>query len=359
MALPVSDLTAFTQQYIVPRTTDLIFKESPLFVRMLNKRRMKFSGGTYIQRPLIYAALNGDWFAKGDPFNIAYVPTDTAFMVNVKDLYVNVTLYGTDDVLNRGDEAAFSLVETKMANASMQMAKLIATGLYQDGQSAVAAPFTGALSGSKSLDGLLAYVDDGNSSASYSTATDSTKSFLAVAGLTRTDLFAVAPSFSSAVTPISAVAGANSFTNRAFNAFNLPDVNTAYGASWFGRDYVDMICTTQTGWNRFWNAIQPNQRYMDEKSDVGQIGFPSLRFNMAQVVVDKYIPSDGTNGVMLGLNTNYAEFYISTNPKFQFGFTGFKEAQNTIDIAGQFLFAGNLVYANPRCAFKMVGTSLL
>ena len=48
MALSLADLTAFTQQYIVERTTDVIFKNSPLFVRLLNRRKLSFRGGTYI-----------------------------------------------------------------------------------------------------------------------------------------------------------------------------------------------------------------------------------------------------------------------------------------------------------------------
>jgi len=357
MALSLTDLTAFTEQYIVERTTDVIFKSSPLFVRLLNRRRMRFAGGTYIQRPIIYSSLNGDWFSKGDTFNIAYVTTDTAFTVNIKTPYVNVTLYGIDDILNRGPQAAFSIVESKFANASLKMAQLIAVALYQDGQSSPAAGNL-VLSGTKSLDGLLAWIDDGNNSGSYTTATDLTKSFTSIGGITRSDLFAVAPTFTGATTPVTAVQGANSYVNRAFSNFTLNDVNTAYGNAWFGNDFIDLICATQTGWNRIWNAIQPNQRYYDTQSDVGYVGFQSFRFNAADVVIDKYMPEDGTNGAMFGLNTNYLELYTSENRKFQFGFTGFKEAQNSIDIAGQFLWAGNLIAPNPRTSFKLIGTSL-
>jgi len=326
---------------------------------MLNRRRMRFQGGLYIQRPIIYSELNGDWFSKGDTFNIGYVTTDTAFTVNVKTNYVNVTLYGIDDILNRGPQAAFSIVESKFANASMKMAKLIAVGLYQDGQSAVTPPFNGVLSGVKSLDGLLAWVDDGNNSSTYTTNTNLTKSFPTIGGINRSELFAVAPTFTGPITPISAVQGANSYVNRAFNTYSLTDVNNAYGAAWFGNDFPDLLTGTYTSWNRIWNSIQPNQRYYDNQSDVGKVGFQSFRFNAAEVVIDKYIPTDGTNGVMFGLNTNYLEFYCSENRKFQFGFTGFKEAQNSIDIAGQFLFAGNLVVTNPRCNFKLIGSCLL
>ena len=252
------------------------------------------------------------------------------------------------------------MVESKFANASMKMAKLIATGLYQDGQSSVAPPFTGALSGTKSLDGLLAWVDDGNSSGSYSSATDQTKSFLSIGGITRTDLFASgAYSFTSGITPIAAVAGANAYTIRGYSAYSLIDVNTVYGNAWFGNDYPDLLVGTQTAYNKIWNTLQPQQRYNDGQSDVGKVGFQAFRFNAAEVVIDKYIPSDGTNGLLLLLNTNYLELYISENKKFQFGFTGFKEAQNSIDIAGQFLFSGNLIVPSPRCCGKIVGPVLL
>ena len=361
MALSLSDLTAYTEQYIVERTTDVIFKESPLLARMLSRRRMRFAGGTYIQRPLMYASLNGGWFGKGDTMNIAYVTTDTAVTVNIKTVYVNITLYFIDNILNRGPQAAFSIVESKFANASMTMAQLIATALYQDGQSSVAPPFTGALSGTKSLDGLLAWVDDGNNSNSYPSATDLTKAFTSVGGQTRSDFFTTAPVFSGATTPATAIQGLNSYTNRSFTPFTLNEINTAYGNAWFGRDFPDLIVCTQTGYNRMWNAIQPLQRYnMDASgSDVGKIGFNAFQFNASTVVVDKYMPNDGTNGAMFGLNTNYLELYSSDAKSAQFGFTGFKEAQQSLDVAGQFVWAGDLIVSNPRTCFKEVGPVLL
>jgi len=319
---------------------------------------MKFEGGLFIQRPIIYAQLNGDWFGRGDTLSTAYVPTDTAFNVNMKYVYVTVALFGQDDVLNRGPEAAFSIVESKFANASMKMAYLITNALYQDGQSAVSPPFTGALSGTKSIDGLLAWIDDGNTYNSYNTATDLTKSFTSIGGITRTDLFAVPPTFTSGITPISAVQGANSYVYRGWSTFLLPDLNTAYGAAWFGPDFPDLIMTTQTGYNKIWNALQPQQRYYVTDSDIGKVGFNNFRFNASEVAIDKYLPTDGTNGLLFGLNTSYLEYYLSTNKRWQFGFTGFKEAQGSIDVAGQFISASNLLCPNPRTSFKMVGSSL-
>ena len=207
-------------------------------------------------------------------------------------------------------------------------------------------------------DGLLAWIDDGNSSGSYSTATDMTKSFLSIGGITRSDLFTAAPAFTGATTPNSAIQGLNAYTNRAFNAFTLNDINFAFGQAWFGSDSPDLTVTTQNGWNKFWNSIQPQQRYMDENADVSKIGFKAFNFNGSQVVVDKYIPSDGTNGIMYLLNSKYIELNCSNNPKWSYGFTGFKDAQNTVDLAGQFLWSGDLVCPNPRTSAKVIGTAL-
>jgi len=363
MALPVSvsDISAYTTIEIVPRTTDVIFKKSPLLTRMLNRNSVNFDGGTLIQRPLMYAQLNGGFFAKNDTLNIAYVQTDTSVQLNMKYAYVSIFLNGTDDVLNRGRNAAFSEVELKFANASATMAKILTTGLYQDGQSTAgsAGVISGVQSTSTSMDGLLAWIDDGNNSGSYTTATDSTKSFTAIGGLNRSDLFTTAPVFTGATTPNTAIQGLNAYTNRAFNAFTLNDMQFAFGQAWFGNDFPDLIVTTQNGFNKVWNATQPQQRYMDDNSDVAKVGFKAFRFNgVADVVVDKYLPSDGTNGVMYMLNTRYLEFFISSNKKFQFGFTGFKDAQGTIDLAGQFLWSGDLVAPNPRTSAKLVGTAL-
>ena len=120
------------------------------------------------------------------------------------------------------------------------------------------------------------------------------------------------------------------------------------------------MCSSDLAYNKIWNATQPLQRYQQENSDLAKVGIKSFQFNGADVVVSKYLMDDvgSSNGVIYGLNTNYLELYVSSNKKFQFGFTGFKEAQNTIDVSGQFIFAGNLLASNPRTSFKMIGSAL-
>jgi hypothetical protein len=324
MALSLVEINSFTLQRIIPKTTDTIYKNSPVFTRLHTKNMERFNGGLYIQRPIIFGELNGDAVGRGQAFNIDYVQTDTALVNQMKLYYVNISLYGFDSILNDGELAILNQVETKFLNASLKMGKLLGVNMYLDGLSA---------GRTNQLDGLVEWYDDGNL---YPT----------VGGITRSDIM-----------PVGTVGGLNAYTATT-SAFNLQQLNVAYGASWFGSDHVDMISATQNGWNLIWNAMQPNQRYLDKESDVGVAGFQSLRFNASEVVIDKYLPttSGAQNGLMFGINSNYVEWYFSTNPKFQFGFTGFKEGQNTIDVAGQFLVASNIVVPNPRTGWKLISS---
>jgi hypothetical protein len=316
MALTYDDISSKTNKFIVPRLVDSVYKSSPLFTRLRTNNMERFEGGTSIRHPLMYAELKGGAFSRGGTFDTSYVQTDTALEVNVKYYYVNATLFGTDNVLNRGPEAAMSYVESKMVNAAGKMAKLLGTDIFLDGQ--------GTGSTTIQLDGMAASMDDGN--------------LLKLCGHH----------------PLGHRDGANTGINAYYKSvvtMALSDVQTAFGATWFGSEHVDLIVTTQTMWDIFWNKIQPQQRFVEESSDVAKIGFQSLKYNGASVTVDQYCPATK----MYGLNTKYIQFWISTLPKYQFGFTGWKEAQNTDDVAGQYLFAGNLLNVAPRLMFQLTG----
>lgn len=211
-----------------------------------------------------------------------------------------------------------SLVEGKMVNASGRMADLLGTDIFLDGQ--------GTNSTAIALDGLDASIDDGSNYSSYG-------------GITRSDISS-APS-----------SGINAYVVNSVGNLTLGGVQTAYGSAWFGREHVDLIVCTQPVWDIFWNKIQPQQRFREESSDVAKIGFNSMRYNGASVTVDQLCPT----GYMYGLNTKFIQFWITTMPKYQFGFTGWKEAQNTDDVAGQYLFGGNLLNVGPRYMFKLKG----
>ena len=318
-----NDVTGKTNDKIVPYLTDNVFKNSPVLTRLKSKRKFDFEGGLTIRHNIMYAPLKGGFYQRGQAFDTSAVQTDTALQFNLKYAYVNVTIYGIDQVLNRGTEAAMSFVGSKMINASGTMAQILATSLYGDGQ--------GVLNSTQELDGFNAAINVPTNYAAYG-------------GITRTDIA------STANTGINAYYAAPS-------AFSLGAVQTAFGASWFGQEKPDMLCTTQPVWDAFWNKLQPQQRFNDETSDV-HVGFRSFFWNGAQVVVDQYLSTLGGQYTIFGLNTSYIYLYLSTVAKYQFGFSGWKEAQNTDDVAGQYQFGGNLVVAAPRLMFNLAFSAL-
>lgn len=307
----------------MPYLTDNVFKNSPVLTRLKTKRKFDFPGGLTIRHNIMYAPLKGGFYQRGQAFDTSAVQTDTALQFNIKYAYVNVTIYGVDQVLNRGTEAAMSFVGSKMINASGTMAQILATSLYGDGQ--------GILNSTLELDGFNAAI---NISANYA----------AYGGITRSDIATTANT------------GINAYY-AAPSAFSLASVQTAFGASWFGQEKPDMLCTTQPVWDAFWNKLQPQQRFNDETSDV-HVGFRSFFWNGAQVVVDQYLSTLGGAFTIFGLNTSYIYLYLSNVAKYQFGFSGWKEAQNTDDVAGQYQFGGNLVVAAPRLMFNLAFTAL-
>jgi hypothetical protein len=315
-------VTGKTNDYITPYLTDVVFKNSPPLTRLKNKRRFGFEGGLTIRHNIMYAPLKGSAFQRGQPFDTSAVQTDTALTFNLKYYYVNVTIYGIDQILNRGTPAAMSFVGSKMINASGTMAQLLGTNLYGDG----------GLGGGSSLNSTIDL--DG-----FAAAINVPANYGIYGGITRTDLSSTAN------------AGINAY-QASPSAFALSTVQTAFGSAWFGQEKPDMLVTTQPVWDAFWNKLQPQQRFNDETSDV-HVGFKSFYWNGAQVVVDQYLPILGGAYQMYGLNTNYIYLYVTTVPKYQWGFTGWKEAQNTDDVCGQYLFGGNMVVAASRLMFNL------
>ena len=321
MALPFTDLTAYSTDMFVKKATEVVYLNSPVFVRLHTRNQDKFLGGLAIRRTIIHGELNGGAIGRGEGAILDYVPIATALRVDMKGYLVNLSLYGWDSMINEGPFSFFSQVELGFQAAGMTMAKKLATAMYlQD---------TGARA--KELTGFEQWYDDGNT---YTT----------IGGITRSDIMTVGT-----------VGGLNAYTN-AVTSFTLQSLNTAYSNACFGNEHVDLIPVTVPGWNLIWNATQHLQRYQDPQSDLAKIGFQTFRFNAAEVVVDRYMPT-GSNGRMFGLNTNYIEWYTSQNPKWQWGFTGFKESQGGIDVAGQWLVGCNIVVPNPRTGFKLTSAS--
>lgn len=319
MALQLTELDAYVNQHIAPETTDIIYAADPAFTRLSQQNAEDFTGNSRVRHPIIVGELNGDFMGKGDTMDINFVTTDAAIYVDMKVAWVNITLYGFDAMNDDGPEAVFNQVEMKFLNASLKMAKLMATNMYVNGQG----------SRSKYLNGFEEWYDDGTN-------------FASVGGQTRTDING---------TSNGTVGGLNAYY-ASLTSFTLAQLNTAYGAATWGSDHPDLIVVSQNGWNLIWAGTQPSMRYANNDNDLANVGFQNFKFNAADVVISRYLPT-GTNGRMYGLNTAYIKWWFSRVPLFQYGWTGFKGVNNSIDVSGQFLVGSNLMVPSPRTGFKL------
>jgi hypothetical protein len=297
-----------------------------VFTRLETQNPMPFTGNSRVRRPIIVGELNGDFMSKGDTMDISFVTTDAAITVDMKVAWVNITLFGFDAMNDDGPEAIFNQCEMKFLNASLKMAKLLAVNMYNDGQSS-----TGR---AKYLNGFKEWYDDGTN-------------YPVVGGQTRSDINGI---------PNGTVGGLNAY-QATLATFTLAQLNTAYGNACWGSDHPDIIPVTQNGWNLIWQGTQPSMRYSNTDNDLANIGFQNFKFNSADVVIDRYLPS-GSNpiGLMFLMNTAYIEWYFSQVDLFQFGWTGFKGVNNSIDVSGQFLVGSNIMVPSPRTGAKLAST---
>jgi hypothetical protein len=323
MAVPIPGINAYTYNYIVPKATDTVFQSSPVFIRLSKQRRNVFRGGLQIQRPIIIGKLAGGPVGPGEGAPPQVVTTETALQVAMRLYLVNVPLLGFNAMLNDGDAAVFKEVDLKFANASAEMAEMLAQDFY----------LTSSTSGrGRNLIGVEEWIDDGNL-------------FPTIGGITRSNIAAAGT-----------ILGMNAYTQN-LTSWSLRDLNKACTQAWVGSKHVDLVVVTRNGWDLVWNSLQPMQQQIDKDSDVARAGFQTIRVNMAEVVMDPYAPT-GTAGRMWGLCSEAVDWFFAANPLFNFGFTGFKGTQLGIDTAGQFLAGNTLLVPGSRTCFKLTSTTL-
>jgi hypothetical protein len=135
-------------------------------------------------------------------------------------------------------------------------------------------------------------------------------------------------------------------------------MDEAYMSVVIGDENPNLMVTTNLGMSYIKQKFQPQWRV--ETQDP-KIGFNGLKFNQAMIIASQYAPGTaGVNDPKLGnynlstgetlwlLNTKYWRLWVTDDPEFGFGFTGFKPAQDSLVVAGQYLFTGNVTCQSPR-----------
>lgn len=320
MALPtltadqIEDIYATTFNQKMPEIIDGVYGSNPTLGILREKGGIVLDGGRRIEQNFIYGKLRGGSYGRGDPFDTSRQNTKTAFIIDWKLHYVNITIDGLDDIQNAGASAAFDSADLKAQEAELTLKDNLGGELYGIGTD----------NGGNALDGLPAWIDDGTNIAS-------------IGGVTRD----TSTTGTAAKAQYDATGG----------SWTIPVLQSPYGKSTVENEKVDLITTTQTLWDAMMTRVQPQQRYPvgGQYDLLAQIGFDSIRYLRAAIVVDSHVQA----GRAYGQNTNFIKLVVSTAR--QGSMRGWMPTSNKDERVNQLLWAGNVVVGGPRFCFQQRG----
>ena len=184
-----------------------------------------------------------------------------------------VVISGLEQLQNSGKEAMIDLLEARINVAESTMANQLAASIYGDGTA----------NGGKSITGLDVAIPTDATSGVYGGIDRATWTFW------RNQTFD---------------ATVNGGSSTGITAAN---VQTFMNAMWSrlirGSDRPDMIVCDNMFWSAFMGSLQPQQRFMDPKS--ATLGFPTIKFMDADVVLDGGIGGNCPENTAFFLNTKY------------------------------------------------------
>ncbi len=349
MAAPnLDEVNVLARKRILPGLVDNFFKNSPLLAFVKNNRRGDWTGGPQIQENFIYKPMKGGSYKKAAQFDISKRQTKAGLLFDPRYYYINVTEYTEDvEVEIRGPDAVLSLVEADLGNAALSMSAILAIALYRHGQN------VGGVDRTSEINGLEEALTD---------ETNNTFSGVAFPSYGQESRNAV----NGALDSPSGLIPANVNGNITYRV-----LEHSYQSCVIGEEHPVIGVTTNRCMGYINENFQPQQR-IDTKEPT--IGYTGLKFKQATIIEDQYAPGvDGVDDSDLGdyslasgetlfwLNPGgegesaYFRLWISSSPKYAFGFTGFKVAQDSTVVAGQVLFAGNFTHRAPRLSRVLYG----
>ena len=267
----VSDILATTIENRSKKTADNVTKNNAFLSKMkMGGKVRSFSGGHKIYEELSFAEnANGGWYSGYDLLPIGASDVISAAEFDIKQYAVPVVMSGLEMLQNSGKEKMIDLMEARLAVAESTMANQISEGLYSDG--------TG--SGGKTITGLDAAMPVANTTGTYGGINRATWTFWRNQVIDTSGL---------AATTIQA------------------QMNSMWSKCVRGADRPDLILIDNAMWLLYVASLQALQRFASP--EVGNLGFPSIKFMDADVVLDGGIGGYAETNTTYFLNTKYFHF---------------------------------------------------
>ena len=297
MALNYDQVTAITEKYILPKTTDNIFDSNILLKRAKTKGWYeRIDGGEKIIYPLEYAQLTaGGWYSGADILSTTDNQTITGAEVNWKQLYKNISIRRDEELKNSGKRAIVNLVKSKMRSAEKGMRDDLGTGLFSNATDA------------NSIVGLRQWVATSNSPGGISQ---------------------------------SSYSWWQSNVDSSTTTLSLSAMNTVFNDAAIDNDQPTFGVTTRAIHGLYYALLQPQQRFVDSETAKG--GFTNLMFNGIPLAIDSHT----TAAHLFLLNENYLKLTAHRDEDMRFD--GFVKPTNQNVRVAKLYWAGAFGSTNNR-----------
>ena len=269
----VSDIIATTIESRTKQIADNVTKNNALLSKLEMRGNIKtVSGGSKIFQELSFQENgNAGWYSGYDLLPVAAQDVISAAEFEFKQAACPVTISGLDQLRNAGREQMIDLMEGRVSVAESTMANLVSAGLYSDGTAA----------GGKQVEGLNKAVPVDPSTGVYGGIDPATWAFWqnATLDLTAADL--------------------DPTTIQGY-------FNQLWAQLVRGSDRPDLIVVDGLVWQAYMASLQAQQRFAG--TEVGKLGFPTIKFMDADVVLDGGIGGFCPAGTAFFLNTKYIHY---------------------------------------------------
>lgn len=271
MAFPnVSDIVATTIESRSKKIADNVTDNNVLLKKLSMSGKVKpFSGGSKILQELSFAENSNAGFYSGyDLLPVGVSDVISAAEFDIKQAAVPVVMSGLEMLQNSGKEQMIDLLESRMSVAESTMKNLLCAGIYSDG--------TG--SGGKEITGLDLAVPVDPTTGVYGGIDRDTWTF-----------------WHSKV------------STETITSTNIQEhMNALWATLIRGADRPDLIVMDDIMWGKYVASLQAQQRF--HQAEVGDLGFPTLKYMGTDVVLDGGIGGNATTQTAYFLNTDYIQW---------------------------------------------------
>lgn len=306
----ISDILATTIESRTGVVQDNVTDNNALLFKVKQRGRVKpWRGGYTIRQELSFQDnATARYYSGGEVLDISPADVISAAQYDPKQAVVAVTMTGLEMLQNTGEEQIIDLMDARIEVAENSLQNLIALGIYSDG--------TGT--NGKQITGLQAQVVTAPATGTVGGINRATWSFW------RNQVY----DFSS---QISASASASNIQ---------AGFNTLWARCSRGTDHPELIILDNVFWGFYMASLQNIQRFTGD-SDMAKLGYTTIKFMSADVVLDGGIGGNCPANTGYFLNTNFLHWRPHSDRNFT-RIGGQRESTNQDAVVQLIGFAGNL-----------------